>query len=81
MKIEILYFQLLRTTVGTDRETVDLPDGATVATAIQAAVARHEALAPWQGSLMPAVNEEWAPRSQELTNGDHLALMPPVSGG
>jgi MoaE-MoaD fusion protein len=31
--------------------------------------------------LLYAVNQEYAPRDRELTDGDEVALIPPVSGG
>jgi MoaE-MoaD fusion protein len=38
-------------------------------------------LGPEPEGLLYAVNKEYAPREQELADGDEVALIPPVSGG
>ena len=38
-------------------------------------------LGPEPEGLLYAVNKEYAPRTRELTDGDEVALIPPVSGG
>ena len=75
-------FAILRERAGTDRVTVEVADGATVAEALEAVGARHglgELIA--QMPVVMAVNREYAAAGDALSAGDELALIPPVSGG
>ncbi len=54
---------------------------ATVASAFTILKSRYPKLAAMERSLMFAVNEEYASREQGLQDNDHLAILPPVSGG
>ena len=60
---------------------LDLETPATVASAFAAIKDRHVKLAEMERSLLFAVNEEYATPSTALSNGDRLAVLPPVSGG
>jgi molybdopterin synthase catalytic subunit len=81
VRVEILYFAILRERAGRARETLELPDGADVSAA-RAAVAEHH---PQIAALLPrvqvAVNRTQAPDAQRLADGDEVALLPPVAGG
>jgi molybdopterin synthase catalytic subunit len=62
--------------VGVDELELELPEGATVADAL-------ERLEPVAGDLpvVMAVNREYARAGDPLRSDDELALIPPVSGG
>ncbi len=81
MKIAIRLFAGLRDRAGTGSLSVELPGGATVADAIEAAQ-RHAPI-EWTvpTTLMAAVNNEYVEFTEPLSDGDELALIPPVSGG
>jgi molybdopterin converting factor subunit 1 len=74
--VRVRLFAILRERVGVDELEIELPDGATVADAL-------ERLEPVAGDLkvVMAVNREYADASDQLTPDDELALIPPVSGG
>lgn len=74
---------MLRERAGADVVEVDLPEGATVADALRGVGEQHAALAPVLDSLaiVMAVNREYADPATPLSDGDELALIPPVSGG
>jgi molybdopterin converting factor subunit 1 len=76
MLIRVRLFAGLRERAGVDELELELPDGATVADAL-------ERLEPVSGDLpvVMAVNREYAQPSHRLTSDDELALIPPVSGG
>jgi len=76
VRIEIRLFAGLRDRAGSDRVTVEVPDGARVADAVAA-------LRWLTGDLkvVMAVNREYAAPDTALHAGDELALIPPVSGG
>ncbi len=81
MKVEVLYFAVLRERTRLDQETVELRDAASVADARAALAARHPSVAALLPQVQIAVNRAVAPDTQALAEGDELALLPPVAGG
>lgn len=67
--------------VGQRELAIDLEPGATVESAFATIAAAHPAVAAMRGTLRFAVNREFAEADRALTDGDELALIPPVSGG
>jgi molybdopterin synthase catalytic subunit len=64
-----------------EKETVELPDQATVAEFLRSFFAVTPQLQKYASSLAVAVNQEYALPTQVLREGDEIALLPPVSGG
>ncbi|HKE15320.1 MAG TPA: molybdopterin converting factor subunit 1 [Kofleriaceae bacterium] len=81
MKIQVRYFAVLRERLRSDGETLELADGATVAGALDALCARHDAFASLRGRCQTAVNQTMVRADEVLRDGDELALIPPVAGG
>ncbi|MBP6627888.1 MAG: molybdenum cofactor biosynthesis protein MoaE [Kofleriaceae bacterium] len=81
MLIQALYFAVFRERLGRDREELQVPAGATVATAIAALEARHPAVAALRGRYRVALNQELIAGDPALAEGDELVLIPPVAGG
>ena len=81
VRIQVLCFAAARDAVEAARVELDLQDGATVESGIAGLADRHPRLRAMLPTLRYAVNEEFAPASQPLRDGDVLALIPPVSGG
>ncbi len=81
MKIQVLYFAIFRDRLRMDEETVELPTGATVAGALDVLGQRHEVIGRLRGRFQTAVNQEMVGHEQALSDGDELALIPPVAGG
>lgn len=81
MRVNVLYFAVVRERLGLEAETVELPAGANAVSALDALAARHDALARLRAHLRVAVNQEMVPLEHLLSDGDELALIPPVAGG
>ena len=81
MKVDVLYFAVLRERIQLDHETVELPAGASVRDARAAIAARHPSVAALLPGVQFAVNRAVAADAQALADGDELALLPPVAGG
>jgi len=79
--IRIRLFAMQREAARTRELAVDVPDGATVADAWEAAVTQAPALAPGRDTLKFAVNGEYADVVVVLADGDEVSAIPPVSGG
>lgn len=76
MRVRVLYFGVLKESLGRASDIVELADGARVADLMT----KYES-AEWTRSIAVAVNREYASREEALHEGDEVALLPPVSGG
>tara|TARA_R110000868_G_scaffold102358_1_gene281860 strand:+ start:182 stop:430 length:249 start_codon:yes stop_codon:yes gene_type:complete len=82
MALTIRYFAALRDKMGTDALVVDHiadTDGARLVDWLIARDPAAQALA--HPSVRLIINDEIAPRSQSLQDGDTIAFCPPFSGG
>jgi molybdopterin synthase catalytic subunit len=76
MHVTVRLFAGLRERAGTGRRALDLPDGARVAEVWPSLELGDE-----PAGLVYAVNRAYVDRDSELSDGDEVALIPPVSGG
>jgi MoaE-MoaD fusion protein len=81
LRVRIRLFAMQREAAGMRELRLEVPVGATVDDAWDAAVAVVPALAPGRSSLRFAVNGSYADPSTPLADGDEVACIPPVSGG
>jgi molybdopterin synthase catalytic subunit len=81
LTVRVLYFAVLRERLGLERETLELEAGADVAAARASIAARHPDIAPLLPRVATAVNHTMADLQRPLSDGDELALIPPVAGG
>ena len=81
MRIDVLFFAAAREKAGTERMSIDLADGATVAHLWSRLAHDFPSLAPILTSSRAAVDEQFAPMSAALRDGSTVAVLPPVSGG
>jgi len=79
--VRIRLFAVQRELAGTREVRVDLPDGSDVEAAWSALVGRFPVLAPGRASLRFARNGDYADPTTLLSDGDEVAMIPPVSGG
>jgi molybdopterin synthase catalytic subunit len=80
MRLRVLCFGRLRDLLATEI-VAELPAPATVADLWRTLCEQHSALVPYDGAIAIAVNQCFATSSTPLTEGDEVALLPPVSGG
>ncbi len=81
MRITLLAFGVLRDLLGKHAGPVELPAGTSVNQLLdRCRTLVPENAAPWS-SIAVAVNREYVPATHLLTDGDEVALLPPVSGG
>lgn len=81
MRIRVLFFGILRDLTGQRECDVDLADGTTAAGLFDHFVAKFPALETARRSVTVARNHEFADPAVILSDGDEVALLPPVSGG
>lgn len=81
MRISVRYFAVVRERLGREDETLELPEGADVAAAMERLGELRPTVRDMRRHLQIAVNQEIAGGEQVLHEGDELALIPPVAGG
>jgi MoaD family protein len=81
MRIRVLAFARLRELLGSSETTLDLPAVARVDDAWAALVERCPAFDEQRASTRIARNGTLVSREERLTDGDELAMLPPVGGG
>jgi MoaE-MoaD fusion protein len=82
VRISVRLFAMLRERAGRSALELELPDGATVADAIDRLREEPGLDEPLERiRVAVAVNREYASAADPLSAGDELALVPPVSGG
>src|ERR1700739_1184094 len=81
MRVQILFFGMLKELAGRASETIDLIEGASVADVLRHYESQIPRLKDCLSSLALAVNQQYAGPDTKLNSGDEIALLPPVSGG
>ncbi len=81
MRVNVLYFGVLKDFFAAEQEQIELAAGAFVADLINVLRTRAAGESAIWTSLAVAVNREYASASVPLHEGDEVALLPPVSGG
>ena len=76
MQVRVRLFAALRERAGTAEVELDLPDGASVADAMARLGEVVDGV-----TVVTALNQEYTDADAQLSPGDELALIPPVSGG
>ena len=81
MKIRLLAFATAADAVGAKESDVELPEGSRVADLRALLVERHGELEVLWPRLAVAISGRVAGDDDEISDGDEVALLPPVSGG
>ena len=81
MTITLLYFSVLRLRSGLARETLEVAGPISVGELRRILTERHPALAQVLPSAVAAINRDFASDDSVVSDGDEVALFPPVSGG
>ena len=79
--ITVLLFAMYRERLNKNCLSLTIKHPATVFSAMQRLQAEHPDFQPLVQHTLVAVNQEYADGDQILSQGDELALIPPVSGG
>jgi len=81
ISVRVLFFGAARDTAGTAEAELKLEPPLDSASAFEQVLKTYPDLRRFGKSLLFAVNQEYASPDREISDGDELALFPPVSGG
>jgi molybdopterin converting factor subunit 1 len=81
MLVTVRLFAILRERAGTSELVLHLRPGATVADASAQLAEKFPDLSAFLGRVAFAVNQSYVKPDAPLSEGDELAVIPPVSGG
>lgn len=81
MFVRVLFFGILKDIAGRPEDTLELPDGATIASIFEHYAERHPRLRQADSSIVFARNRQFSDRETPVMPGDEIAFLPPVSGG
>ncbi len=81
MRVRVLFFGMLKEIVGHAAEDAEFPAGADLRAVFECYAARFPQMRQMAASIVVARNQEFAPLSTALADGDEVAFLPPVSGG
>ncbi|MDE2717731.1 MAG: molybdopterin converting factor subunit 1 [Chloroflexota bacterium] len=81
LNITLRLFAGYRERVGQSVLELTMPDNATVGSVAQVVFERYPGLIGTPNALVIAVNQEYQQHDYALSEGDEVALIPPVSGG
>lgn len=81
MRITVQLFAAHREAAGAPAVLMDVPDGTKAGDVWPLLVARHPALRALASPVAVAVNDDVCPADTPLVEGNHVALIAPVSGG
>ena len=79
IKIQVIYFAILRELTGLDKETFSIKQGNKPGDVMTSINERHEIDLGINFKI--AVNDEFSDWDIELNEGDRLVFIPPVTGG
>ncbi|MGA2504276.1 MAG: MoaD/ThiS family protein [Anaerolineales bacterium] len=80
-KVKILFFATLRDYVGSKSVDLEIPVGITIGGLTDLLAATYPRLGKVKGSMMAAINREYAAVEQVIPEEAEIAFFPPVSGG
>ena len=79
--IKVLLFGAAADRAGTRETELPVDEGVTLAEIWPLLAGRYPDLAPLRDTLAFAVNGEYAREDADISPGDEVAVLPPVSGG
>ncbi|HOL71381.1 MAG TPA: molybdopterin converting factor subunit 1 [Bryobacteraceae bacterium] len=81
VRVKVLFFGMLKDIVGAAEDTLEVGDGAAVGQVFEHYARLYPKLGEMRKSILLARNQEFSRDTEPLSDGDEVALMPPVSGG
>jgi molybdopterin converting factor subunit 1 len=81
VRIRVLFFGVLRDVTGVREDQIEVPEGSRLENIFAVYAHKFPRLNEISASIVPALNQQFAPHSAVVSDGDEVAFLPPVSGG
>jgi molybdopterin synthase catalytic subunit len=81
VRIRVLFFGILKDIVGQSQDELEIPSGGVLQLVFDHYASRFPRLKDMSSSIVLAKNQQFAPASTPVSDGDEVAFLPPVSGG
>jgi MoaE-MoaD fusion protein len=81
VRVNLLFFGACREIVNASEISINISINSTINDVFIDLKSKHPELEKFGERLLFAINEDYADKNQVLSNGDKLAIFPPVSGG
>jgi len=81
MPLQLLFFASAREKIGQARVSFDVPEGIQVEAFKKLLVEKYPVLVPMMGTMLIAVNQQFAADGEIIPVDAEVAIFPPVSGG
>ncbi|KAA3615403.1 MAG: MoaD/ThiS family protein [Calditrichaeota bacterium] len=81
MKVDVLFFAILRDISQSDKIEMELDNEMTIAEFFTQLCETFPKLEKYASIVSFAINSEYCDRTQMIHDGDEIALIPPISGG
>jgi len=81
MRVTLRLFSVARELAGFREQSMEIPAGSRAGTILEILERGNPTFGGWKHSIRIAVNQEYVPNDHPLSEGDDVAVIPPVSGG
>jgi len=81
MHVRLLFFASLKDIVGSRELRWEIQRGSTIADLLSELEARYPRIKDYRSVMLTAINEDYVDRTAPISEGDEIAIFPPVSGG
>jgi MoaE-MoaD fusion protein len=81
VRVQVLFFGLLKDVTGSSREDLDVSPGSRLDSVFDHYAGLYPRLRDLSSSIVIAHNRQFSPRETPVSDGDEIAFLPPVSGG
>jgi molybdopterin converting factor subunit 1 len=81
VRIRVLFFGVLRDIVGVREDSIEVPEGGRLDSVFEYYATRFPRVREMSASLVLALNQRFSEPGALLSEGDEVAILPPVSGG
>jgi MoaE-MoaD fusion protein len=81
MQVKLLFFATLQDIVGARQLQLDVPAGSTIGDLLTRLEVSYPRIKDYRPVLLTAINEDYVGKDARISEGDEVAIFPPVSGG
>ena len=81
MRVRVLFFASLKDIVGSRELPLEVADGSTISDLLSQLESNYPRMKDYRSVILTAINEDYVDKTARISEGDEIAIFPPVSGG